>query len=136
MPPGEATLNALLERWFCVIVHDVLPSRVEVLVFRLRSAMRKLIGFLRGDLDITGAAPAIPCQSEYEWNHRDAELPCEVARVSSVCGDAIKERLDDSIMRGMHDRRRPDAAGLHSKPSQYHSGADDHRREAHQSVGR
>ena len=55
-----------------------------------------------------------------------------VGPVSAVI--RLKERLDDAIVRRVHDRRRPDAAGAHSEPGLHHRRSDHQDCEAHELV--
>ena len=79
-------------------------------------------------------APAVPGNGRGERHQRDAELADEPGGGSRVGGDPVEERLDDAVVRRVHDRRRPDAAGPHSEPGLHHRRTDHQDREAHELV--
>jgi hypothetical protein len=79
---------------------------------------------------ISQLAHAEPCHHRQRKQHRTSEFANEICGVCSRRGNAIKEHLNGRIVRRVHDRRGPHAAGLQSQPSQYNCGKHDHRCEA------
>ena len=60
--------------------------------------------------------------------HGDPKLASEIAGHPSIERDTVKERLENAIMRGMHDCYRSNAAGFHPQPGHQDRSHNHHDR--------